>query len=43
MERREAPHTRLVCAHTKWTRHSVLHPLDFSRGKRRGKTAYPAL
>src|SRR3954467_11621112 len=35
MERREAPHTRSVCAHKKWTRHSVLHPLGFFEGKNR--------
>jgi hypothetical protein len=37
---RGAAHLGWVRAHTKWTRRSVLHPLDFARGKD-WKLAYP--
>ncbi len=41
MERREAPHTRSVCAHKEWTRHSVLHPLGFFRGAKESEDGVP--
>ena len=44
MERREAPAflARGARLDGRLVRHSVLHPLAFRRGEKKGKTAYPA-